>query len=67
MNSVANSWSTSIIPSNGNAHGRNSILPKVEKKKGSRAAASGHNSHSAEVFGSKSLKSIMDNIEMVEI
>jgi hypothetical protein len=46
---------------------RNSIaekLPKIERKKPNRG---GNNSHSAEVFGSKSLKSIIDNIEMVEV
>lgn len=48
--------------------GRHSIaekLPKVDRKKANNRG--GHNSHSAEVFGSKSLKSIIDNIEMVEV
>ena len=63
-NEVANSWSTSILPRGFN----NDRLPKLDKKraKGAYAGGGGQNSHSAEVFGSKSLKSIIHNIEMVE-
>ena len=62
-NEVANSWSTSILPRGST----NERLPKLDKKRAKGAnAGGGQNSHSAEVFGSKSLKSIIHNIEMVE-
>ena len=62
-NEVANSWSTSILP----RVSTNDKLPKLDKKRAKGAnTGGGQNSHSAEVFGSKSLKSIIHNIEMVE-